>query len=206
MAKHAAPQFRAELDRLFRRRTYWLRSAVEGPRPGPPPSLNRTHIRRAATKLQELASRALADNLARDEFEEGVLQRRSWHAKRGKGRGADAKRHAFNAWFDERLGPGIYVYVFWNRRRCVYVGKTAKSGRRISGHFDKHWFGGVTRVDVYSARGRRVLPALECLAIHRFQPSRNKFRAERRKWTKRCQLCTTHRLIDQELRSIFRLR
>lgn len=206
MPKHAASRFRTELDRLFRRRTHWLRSAVEGPRPGPPLSLSRSHVRRAAATLQDLASEALAAKLARDEFENGVLQRRSWHAKKGKGRGADAKRRSFNAWFDERLRPGTYVYVFWNRRHCVYVGKTARSGRRISSHFDKHWFGGVTRVDVHTARGRRILPALECLAIHRFQPTRNKFRAERRKWTKRCRLCTVHRMIDQELRSIFRLR
>ncbi len=206
MASHAASEFRAELDRLFRRRTYWLRSAVEGPRPGPPPSLSRSHVQRAIARLQDFASDALADKLARDEFEDSVLQRRSWHAKKGKGRGVDAKRHSFNRWFDRELGRGTYAYAFWNRRRCVYVGKTVKSGRRISSHFDKHWFGGVTRVDVYALTGRRLLPALECLAIHRFQPTRNKFRAERRKWTKRCQLCAIHRTIDSELRSIFRFR
>lgn len=206
MAKHAAVGFRSELDRLFRRRTHWLRSSVEGPHPGPPPKLGRSHVRRAVTRLQALASAALAHKLARDEFEDGVLLRKSWHAKKGKGRGADLKRGSFNEWFDEHLRPGTYVYVFWNRRRCIYVGKTARSGRRISSHFDKHWFGGVTRVDVYRVKGRRVLPSLECLAIHRFQPTRNKFRAERRKWTRRCQLCTIHRRIDEELRSIFRLR
>lgn len=200
-------QFRAELDRLFRRRTYWLRSVVEGPRPGLPPRLNRKHVRRTIAKLQDLASEALAEKLARDEFELGVRFRKSWHAKRGKGRGSDAKRKSFNAWFDEHLGPGAYVYVFWRRRRrCVYVGKTTRSGRRISSHFEKHWFGPVTRVDIYHATGRRVLPALECLAIHRFQPSGNKFRAERRKWTRRCELCRIHRFIDSELRDIFRLR
>lgn len=206
MAHWPSTEFRAELNRLFRRRTYWLRSAVEGPRPGPPPTLSRRQVRRAITRLQELASEALADHLARDEFEDAVTFRRSWHVKRGKGRGVDAKRRAFNRWFDDELGPATYVYVFWNRRRCVYVGKTARSGRRISSHFDKHWFGGVTRVDVYATTGRRVLPALECLAIHGFQPTRNKFRAERRKWTRRCPLCSVHRMIDSELRDIFRLR
>lgn len=200
-------QFRSELDRLFRRRTYWLRSVVEGTRQGAPQRLSRQHVRRTIGTLQDLASDALADDLARDEFERGVRLRRSWHPKRGKGRGRDAKRRSFNAWFDEHLEPGTYVYVFWrSRRRCVYVGKTTRSGRRISSHFEKHWFGPVTRVDVYSARGRRVLPALECLAIHRFQPARNKFRAERRKWTRRCELCRIHRFIDSELRDIFRLR
>ena len=91
-------------------------------------------------------------------------------------------------WFGRHFGGGTYIYVFWNQRKCVYVGKTAKSGGRISGHFEKHWFGSVTRIDVYHATGRRALPALECLAIHRFQPARNKFRAERNKRDSRVQL------------------
>jgi hypothetical protein len=206
MASHAVVEFRRELDRLFKRRTHWLRSSVEGRRTGAPPKLGRQHVSRAIKSLQDLASSALASELARRDFDDGVLIRRSWHPKKGKGRGVDRKRARFNEWFDEHLGRGTYVYVFWNRRRCVYVGKSVKSGRRISSHFDKHWFGAVTRVDVYKARGRRVVPSLECLAIHRFQPARNKFRAERRKWTRRCGLCKVHKEIDDELRSIFRLR
>jgi len=66
-------------------------------------------VRRAAVKLQDLASEALAAKMARDEIEDGVLQRYRWHAKKGKGRGADAKRRSFNAWFDERLRLGTYV-------------------------------------------------------------------------------------------------
>ncbi len=206
MATHASVEFRRELDKLFQRRTSWLRSSVEGPRPGAPSSLNRGHVRNSIVRLQRLASDALADKLARRDFNDGVRERRSWHCKRGKGRGIDNKRAAFNQWFDNNLGPGSYIYVFWNHRRCVYVGKTNKSGRRISGHFEKHWFSSVTRADVYKASGRRVLPALECLAIHRFQPARNKFRAERRQWTRKCPLCSVHRQIERELARIFRLR
>ena len=206
MSTHSIVEFRRELNKLFRRRTHWLRASVEGPQPGPPLSLSRKHVNRSITTLQQLASDALADDLAREDFEVGVRERRSWHCKRGKGRGVDKKRAAFNLWFNNRFGTGSYVYVFWKSRRCVYVGKTRKTGRRISSHFEKHWFGSVTRVDVYRASGRRVLPALECLAIHRFQPARNKFRAERRKWTRKCALCTVHRQIDEELRDIFRFR
>jgi len=44
--------------------------------------------------LQALASDALADQFARDEFEASVADRRSWHVKRGKGwRYGDRKRH-----------------------------------------------------------------------------------------------------------------
>jgi hypothetical protein len=206
MSTHAAVAFRKELDKLFRRRTHWLNAAVQGPRPGAPPALSRGHVRNSVARLQQFASDALAEKLARHEFDLGVRERRSWHCKRGKGRGVDNKRTAFNAWFDNNFGSGNYIYVFWKSRRCVYVGKTRKSGRRISGHFEKHWFALVTRVDVYQASGRRVLPALECLAIHRFLPARNKSRAETKRWTSKCSLCRVHRQIDQELGKIFRLR
>src|SRR5579864_9001343 len=98
VAKHAIVEFRSELDRLFRRRTHWLRSAVEGSHPGAPPKLGRQHVDHAIARLQELASTALARKLARDDFEDGVLVRRSWHPKKGKGRGSDRKRSSFNAW------------------------------------------------------------------------------------------------------------
>lgn len=206
MPKHAVIQFRREIDNLFHRRSHWLKSVVGRKQRGAAPTLERHHISKTIERCQDLASEALAERLARTEFEQGVHGRRSWHAKKGKGRGPDAKRRSFDAWFDRYLGPGMYIYAFWRRRHCVYVGKTAHSGRRVSSHFVKHWFGGVTRVDVYEVRGRRYLPALECLAIHRFQPTRNKFKAEKRKWTRKCQLCKVHRQIREELNSIFRLR
>jgi hypothetical protein len=201
-----AAQFRRELDGLFRRRTQWLRTLFEGRRPGPPLSMGRKHVRSAIASLQDLASDAWAHDLARTEFDRATEFRKSWHPKRGKGRGTDAKRDRFNEWFDEHLGPGPCIYVFWRGRHCVYVGKTGGSGRRISSHFEKHWFASCTRVDVYVVSGRRALTALECLAIHRFQPLRNKFKAERRKWTRRCPLCEVHRDIQSELQAMFRLR
>jgi hypothetical protein len=206
MAKHPAVAFRRELDELFHRRTDWLRVSVDGSRPGRPLSLNRGHVRNSIRRLQQLASDALANDLARKEFHSGVRGRRSWHPKRGKGHGRDAKRAAFKRWFRREFGKGTYVYVFWSHRKCVYVGKTAKAGGRIAGHFEKHWFSSVSRIDVYQTKGRRALQALECLAIHRFQPARNKFRAERKKWTRKCALCRIHRDIKSELTTVFRLR
>lgn len=206
MSSHASVGFRRELDALFRRRTAWLHASVAGPRPGRPQALSRSHVKNTVARLQDLASEALADKLARKEFLTGVSVRKRWYSKKGNGRGVENKQRSFNAWFKRQFKRGTYIYVFWKGRRCVYIGKTTKSGRRISGHFVKHWFSSVTRVDVYKANGRRVLPALECLAIHRFQPMRNKVRAERRKWTRKCELCRVHRSIKKELGQIFRLR
>lgn len=200
-----AAEFRTELDHLFRRRTHWLRAAIDGARPGAPPTFSRAHVQRSIARLQDLASEALADSLARDEFDQAVEIRRSWHVKRGKGRGLE-KRSAFNRWFDEHIGSSSCIYVFWAGKTCVYVGKTTWGSSRPSSHFEKAWFLPVTRIDVYATRGTRVLPALECLAIHRFRPRRNRSRASAHKWTKRCPLCNTHMQIRDELRYIFRLR
>jgi hypothetical protein len=201
-----AGEFWRELDDLFDRRTTWLRSVFERPRPGKPRKLARKHVQQSIARLQALASEEWAHDFARREFQDAVEFKRSWHPKRGKGWGRDAKRTAFDDWFGEEVRGGPTIYAFWNRKRCVYVGKTTGSGRRVSSHFVKHWFSGVTRIDVYAVKGTRKLPALECLGIHRFQPSRNKFRAERRKWTTKCALCETHRAIDEELRAMFRLK
>jgi hypothetical protein len=206
MSKHAAVKFRVELNDLFRRRSRWLNDALRGARPGRPAGLNRKILNQSIARMQKLASEALAPELARRSFQSGVRSRRSWHPKRGKGHGRAAKRAAFKSWFRSRFSTGTYVYVFWARKQCVYVGKTTKSGGRIASHFEKHWFSGVTRIDVYHTRGRRGLPALECLAIHRFRPLQNKFKAESRKWTSRCELCSVHRQIRHELDDIFRFR
>lgn len=201
-----AVQFRVELDDLFSRRSAWLQGVLGERRPGPPPTLKKSHVRRAIHRLQELASDSLARHLARREFNHGVMIRRSWHPKDGKGWSYDDKRSRFKSWYRAEINAKNCIYVLWNQKRCVYVGKTTRGGGRIASHFDKRWFPWVTRIDIYETRGHRVLPALECVAIHRFQPLKNRAKAETKKWTRRCPLCEIHRGIESELKSIFRLR
>ena len=201
-----AAQFNRELDTLFRKRSHWLGHVLGGPQPGPPPRLKRRHLQHSIAKLQDIAGEALAPALARKEFERSVWKRKSWHVKRGKGRRFDQRQRRFEDWYDMHIESQSCVYVFWARRRCIYVGKTTRGGGRPSSHFDRTWFTPVTRVDVYETRGKRALPALECLAIHRFQPLRNKIKAQGRKWTRKCPLCKLHKDIQAELNDIFRLR
>jgi hypothetical protein len=197
--------FERKLDSLFQRRTFWLRHELGRRGVGRPTTFRRKTVNRAIKELQLIASHALAPKLAREEFGARVRERKNYHVK---GRGPDEKRDRFRKWFSRHFADrhGI-VYAFWNRRReCVYVGKTGPHGIRPSDHFDKYWFGAVRRVTVFSIRGSSHVGKLECLAIHRFQPKRNKNKAATRKWTKACPLCTTHRYIESELRGIFRLR
>jgi hypothetical protein len=156
--------------------------------------------------MQRLASDALARDLARAEFDSQVVHKKAFHPKKGKGWGRRAKKASFNSWFDAWFGPGPTIYVFWAKRKCLYVGKTNGNGRRVSSHFEKHWFSAATRIDVYEVSRSRSLTSLECMGIHRFQPTRNRFRAERRKWTRKCPLCRVHKEIESEIRGLFRLR
>ncbi len=197
--------FERELNKLFSQRTDWLRRKLGKSGAGKPPKFGRRKVGAAIGKLQEIASDALAHKLARSEFEEHVASRKNYHIK---GRGPDQKKRLFEEWFSRRFPKtrGL-VYAFWgNRKKCIYVGRTGSHGSRPSSHFDKFWFAGVKRVTIFAVSGQSHIPKLECLAIHRFQPTRNRNKAATKKWTKACPLCTTHRYIESELRDMFRFR
>lgn len=198
-----AVEFRSILDKLFRRRTHWLRSIPGGRNPGAPPKFGRREREQAIKKLQGIASASLATKLAKAKFSDAAAEKKSWQVK---GRGDKARKARFSEWFEKHVSYRSFIYVFWKRGKCIYVGKTRNGVGRPSEHFEKKWFNGITRIDLYGLRGRRSLPALECLAIHRFQPLKNKNRAQTAKWTKRCPLCKIHKFIASELRSIFALR
>jgi len=201
-----AVEFRRIVNGLFEKRAFKLRNILSARRRGAAPVFNRRTVNTAIGALQKLASDEFSRALARDEFASSVHKRKSWHAKRGKGRGVGAKKRAFEAWYQNHFDSARCIYVFWSGRTCEYVGKTGAGGSRPSAHFEKFWFSAVTRIDIYATRGKRALPALECLGMHHFQPRRNKSRAETRKWLKKCPLCEAHKAIEYEVRSVFRLR
>jgi len=195
-------EFNKTLLRLFEHRSDWLLHVIGKRRPGAPPAFGRKKLQRAIQNLQMIASAALASKLAKTEFANAVVgKKRAWHVR---GRGAEGKRRVFNKWFEEHIPYRSVIYVFWKGRRCLYVGKTRHGQGRPSAHFDRIWFSGVTRIDVYAVKGKRSLPSMECLAIHRFQPSKNKNKAQSAKWTKKCPLCRVHRSIKSEVESIFK--
>ncbi len=208
MSRRKQREFGRELDKLYKQRTQWLRSRVFGKKPGKPPKMTRKKITKSIHKLQNIASAALADDLAKTQFEEHISQRKSWHPKRGKGHGRGTKKARFKEWYEEQFGRSAScIYVFWvGRSNCLYVGKTTRGRSRPAKHFEVHWFSKATRIDIYVVPRLRALPKLECLAIHRFQPSYNKQKAETKKWTSACPLCAIHRNIESELRDIFALR
>jgi hypothetical protein len=172
--------------------------------PGPVPKLNKRQRDRAIAHLQEIASNALARKMARRVFQRSVVKRKTWMTK---GWGTGGKLKEFRAWarkkIDRKSGK---VYVFWNGKKCCYVGRTRGSGSRPSQKFKRGWFKGTTRIDVYMATTKGQIPRLECLAAHRFLPSRNKIKVAKEKWTPKCPVCVLHKEIKTELRGVFRFR
>jgi hypothetical protein len=182
-----------------------LRSKLGAKGAGKPPKFGRKKVDKGMEKLQLLASSALAFKLAKAEFEEHVTSRKNYQIK---GWGPQDKKQRFETWFNGHFSKrkGL-VYAFWGHlHKCIYIGRTGSHGSRPASHFDKHWFSGVKRVTIYAVKARTQIPKLECLAIHRFQPTRNHVKAAAEKWTKACPLCTTHKYIESELRDIFRFR
>ena len=196
--------FEKELDRLFYNRTYNLRSKLGIKRPGPKPHLTRKKINKAIETLQDLTSNILARGLAKKEFEENAGPK---SRRKIKGRGVKQQKELFEKWFyKEHQNQDELVYVFWNKGKCLYVGRTGNGGSRPSLHFNRKDIPKITRVDIYPAKSKVHTPKLECLAVHRFEPSVNNYKPSRKKWTKKCPLCAIHKQIAADLRKIFKLK
>jgi hypothetical protein len=113
--------FDRELNKLFRRRTYWLRRKLGTSGAGKPPEFGRKRVSVGIRRLKAIASNVLARKLAKSEFDEHTAPRRNYHVK---GRGRDEKKAEFEKWFVSRFGKtkGL-IYAFWgNHRKCIYVG------------------------------------------------------------------------------------
>ena len=197
-------EFERALQKLMHRRTAWLRSAVGQRQRGFPLSFTRATVEPEILSLTRIARKILTDQQARKEFSQGVNGRkRQWHVR---GHGIKVKRREFMDWYDKKIGHLNCIYVFWSGRQCKYVGRTLGGKGRPAGHFEKYWFRSVTRVDVYKAWKPSLIPMLECLAMDMFDPSHNRNRAAKRKYAKRCPVCSTEKAIKTELKRIFRLR
>jgi hypothetical protein len=201
-------QFNLTLDRLYRRRTAELRRLLTR-KPGPIQTITKERRERKIRQLQEIASKALARKIAKKRFKTLTLPRKTW---RTKGWGEAEKKRKFRKWVREKLSyrqslaKRGKIYVFWKKRNCLYVGRTRRSGSRPSQHFKRGWFSGTTRIDVYLARQKKSTPLLECLAVHRYRPTKNKVKAATENWTPKCPLCAIHKKIGTELRKIYRFR
>lgn len=196
-------EFNKVLNKLYRRRVSWLHRVISGQRPGARLQFNQKERNDVITELQNIASIALSRKLAKREFERSVVKKKTWFKK---GHGVSAKKREFEEWLRRKIPKDRgKVYVFFNKKKCLYVGRTTGRGGRPKAQFKKGWFKRATRIVMYSANDKKSLPRLECLAIHHLDPRKNKMRASRGKWTRKCPLCKIHKGIRTELRQIYSL-
>lgn len=133
--------------------------------------------------------------------------RKQWHITRSKGHGRTAKRKSFKVWYDKHIKSKNCVYAFWaSKKRCLYVGRTLNGKGRPSSHFEKHWFGPARRIDIFSFKGKRLVPQFECMYTHEHDPSHSKITPATKKFYTRCPICETKREIKKEIAEVFRLR
>jgi hypothetical protein len=203
MSRHSAVEFNRRLQKLFDARTVWLKKAIQQRDPGRPPLFNRRRVSKTITQLQDIASDCVAEKFAKTDFDAVVDKKKQWHAK---GWGWGKKKEDFNRWFTQHIPFPNCIYIFWSGKTCRYVGRTLRGKGRPQQHFEKRWCTHVTRVDIYSTSLAAQVPKLECLAIHRFRPTENGAKASIPKWAKKCPVCKVHKLIREEVRTIFRLR
>ena len=206
MASHSAVEFDKRLWRLFEDRTAGLKKAILQGHSGRLPVISRRKVSHSIEKLQRLASDCIVDRMAKKEFDKVVDKKKQWHSTKNKGWGWRARRDNFDDWFERHIPYPNCIYVFWQGRKCRYVGRTVRGKGRPREHFAKRWCAHVTRVDIYSTSSASQVPKLECLGIHRFEPTENGPRASIPKWAKKCPVCKVHKLIRKEIRLIFRLR
>src|SRR5262245_43556558 len=112
-------QFSRKLDQLWHRRTEELRALVVPRGAGKPASFNKKVRERMVDDLLDIASRILVRRHARKAFDSVVSGR---HLRFLTGRGHRERGQKMVAWAGEKL-KGPIVYSFWNRKRCLYVGK-----------------------------------------------------------------------------------
>lgn len=198
-------KFNETLDKLFRESTHWIRDAVKKTSPGRPPKFTSLKVEKGIKELQEIALSILVHKVSKKEFDKIVLQKKRWHTK-NKGWGRKKKIKSFDEWFSKKISYENYIYIFWSRKKCKYVGRSIAGGTRPQSHFEKYWFNGVTKINIYSTSQRRQIPKLECLAIHKFNPSENNNLPSFSKHDKPCPICKNNELIKSELKSLFKLR
>jgi hypothetical protein len=205
MAKMAARRFDEELTRLFKARTHQLRAKV-WPSRGATGKITNKKVRSSIGKLQKLAEGALLRSKQGKFILGNYDSKKQWHPKRGKGFGRGAKKRHFKGWYERHITTRNCVYVYWGQSGCLYVGRTLNGKGRPSSHFEKHWFGKATRLDIYAFHRKRDVPRFECMFTHLHRPSYSKMRPASKRYYSRCPVCDVRREIKNEIKSLFRLR
>lgn len=166
------------------RRSLW-------PEVGKAKSFSRKYLKEAVGRLNALAERQLmrSRSLGR------LLEQAPAHSWRVTGRGRDRKVEEFKGWFRDLDVGRDFVYVIWNRTRCLYVGRTGNGPSRTTQHFKTAWFLRATRVEIYTFSGKRGVPRFECLLTHKLNPSEARKKPGAKRYHSYCPVCKVQNTI-----------
>ena len=194
--------FDRRLNKLMHRRIAGINVLIGHRKPGPMPHFSSKKVKPEIDRLSGIAKDIITRQLARKEFAAAAEAKYTW---RVKGHGGPAKQRIFKQWYDKTIGKLNCVYIFWAGSSCIYVGRTGSGKHRPAASFTQYWFHRITRVDVYEVWKPRMLPMLECLACDIFDPRNNRIGVAHKRYCTKCPVCSSVKLIKNELQKIFRL-
>jgi len=202
-------KFDAALAELWARKTYPLKQKI-WKKQGRPSRL--TGDNRAGL-ISDLVEVIEDEMLKSDEVKilfkkgpDGFQYKKQWHHRKGKPHGLLDKKKTFAKWYDDHITTTNCVYIFWNQKECLYVGRTENGSGRPTQHFAKKWCKKTTRIDVYGFDRRREIARFECLADHKYDPKYSKITPSHRRYYIRCPICKEQEHVSNTMRNILRFK
>ena len=205
MTKHSRRHFENELQQLFRARSNELISHL-WPSRGKVERLSPRKIQLATDSLKAIANKHYLSSVKARSLLQSYDNKKQWHTKKGKGWSRAAKKQAFKHWYGQHIETMNCVYIFWNNRKCLYVGRTLNGKGRPSAHFEKYWFNRCTRIDIYSFSRQREVPRFECVMTHKLNPAKAKNKPSSKRYSSNCPICENNSFITEQVRSMFPFR
>jgi hypothetical protein len=192
-------QFDKKLTDLWHHRIANIESLVRK-RVGRPKSFSVKRRDKGITELEDLADKILTKQGAKEELA-GITTYTKRHYIRGHG----VMKRGENMVSWASALPGIIVYSFWRKRRCLYVGKGGK-WTRLRSYNKSFYLKEATVVKVRGITSKSYTGQAECLSKHLYKPRDNVNEPAKGKWSKACPVCKAKKQIRTSLRSLFRLR
>ncbi len=190
-------EFKKKLDDLWRRRTVEICSLVEKRKRGPSKQFNKKILKKRINQLQNIATKILTKQGAKEELKEIVNSR---HLRHINGHGTDVRYKNLIRWVERNI-DGPIIYSFWNGKKCLYIGQ-GKSWKRLKSYKKSIYLHQAKVLKIYCVNKGQLSKA-ECLSTHLFQPKDNIIKAPAKKWGKKCPICKAHDQIKNELLSLF---
>ncbi|MBI2647169.1 hypothetical protein HYW99_01715 [Candidatus Woesearchaeota archaeon] len=193
-------QFDKKLKELLRIRLYKVYKELKISGSGQPPKYSK---RKFKDEIKEII-KGVSDILINTREIKKEWRKASKHKKtfKANGWGKNEKKKIFREKYDKKIKFKNCAYVFCNRNKALYVGRTVNGKGRPSSQFKNTDCSGTTNIKIYPTSKDSYVPRLECLAWHKFKPKNKGITPSKPKWSKKCPICKTQKLIKSELEKV----